>query len=388
MARPRLLSLLFILALLAAACGSGSEAVVVAGPSLQPSAGAPSLGDSGVTGEATVEDATAVGDEDGNEDGFKLDISGLGEDSEDATADGGDDGNGNGAAGGVAFLRSAATETTAVDSYRFDVRFEMYIAEGATVLDIAPDEPLSVGAVSGDRTWLFSDVGPIFDAIFAAAGNGSAQDLLGGDLSMEAITEGPTLYLRAPLFASLAQLGALPGADDLVALGDGWGSVDLLATGLTPEQLAGLTGAQTGASAEDLLELLGGVAGQVTEQGPSEVRGVPTTRYRAEIQLDEVLAAQGMSMNDVAGLAGARVGNVRIPFDIDVDADGRVRRMAVVIDTSFIAELVGEPVPAGVEARISSIVELYDFGADIEIVDPSTLGATDVTAAFMALANS
>ena len=61
--------------------------------------------------------------------------------------------------------------------------------------------------------------------------------------------------------------------------------------------------------------------------------------------------------------------------------------MEVIIDTSFIADLIGEAAPAGTEARISTIVELYDFGADVAIVDPTTLAATDVTDAFLALAN-
>lgn len=392
MARFRLLPVLFAVALVAVACGS--ETVVVTGPSLQVAA-------------TTGSDVSPTDDVQVPED-FQLDTSifaddtDSGDDAPTATADGdadaendsasdddaaADDVEAAGVPTGVTLLRSAASETTAVESYRFEVRFEMYVAEGGTILDIAPAEPLTIGAIAGGRTWLSTDIGPIFDAIFAAAGSGSVTDLLGDDLSMEAITEGTSLYLRAPLFASMAELGALPGADDLVALGDGWGYVDLTATGLTATELAGLTGAQTGASAEDLLVLLGAVAGDVTDLGPSEVRGVPTTRFRAEIGLGAVLEAQSMSASDLAALSATGIGDVTIPFDIDVDADGRVRRMEVVIDASFIADLAGEPVPAGTEARISTIVELYDFGADIDIVDPSTLGATDVTSSFLALAN-
>ena len=129
--------------------------------------------------------------------------------------------------------------------------------------------------------------------------------------------------------------------------------------------------------------------GDVVDQGASDARGVPTTRYRAEIGLDDVLDAQGMSVGEIAALSGGTgLAGVTIPFEIDVDADGRVRRMAVTIDTSFIADVVGEPAPAGTEARISTIVELYDFGADIDIVDPTTLGAVDVTSSFLALADA
>ena len=395
MARLRLLPILFIAVLLAGACGS--ETVVVTGPSLQASTGDSSAAASPAD-EVDIPDDFELdmsifddeGDETGDVDEGATEPTGTAGDestADDETAL--DDGDAGGAPAGVTLLRSAATETTAVESYRFEVRFEMYMAEGGTVLDVAPAEPLSVGAVEGGRSWLFTDIGPIFDAIFDAAGTGSASvtDLLGDDLSMEAITEGTALYLRAPLFASMAELGALPGADDLAVLGDGWGYVDLTATGLSATELAGLTGAQTGASAEDLLALLGAVGGDVSDLGPSEVRGVATTRYRAEIGLDAVLEAQSMSAAELAALSATGIGDVTIPFDIDVDADGRVRRMEVVIDTSFIADLAGESVPAGTEARISTIVELYDFGVAIDIVDPATLGATDVTASFLALAN-
>lgn len=388
MARLRLFPILFCLALVAVACGS--DTVVVTGPSLQPTTGAPAADEPALDEVELPEDFqldTSVFDDDGDD----QEDSGSAEDDAASAAD--DDAATDApldekapVPAGVTLLRSAAGETTAVDSYRFEVRFEMYVAEAGTVLDVAPAEPLTVGEVSGDRSRVFTDIGPVFDAIFAAAGNGSVRDLLGDDLSMEAITEGTSLYLRAPFFASMAQLGALPGAEDLVGLGDTWGYVDLTATGLTAEELAGLTGAQTGASADDLLALLGAVGGDVTEQGASEVRGVPTTRYRAEIGLGDVLAAQDMSAADLGGFGN--IGNVTIPFDIDVDADGRVRRMEVIIDTSFIADLVGEAASAGTEARISTIVELYDFGADVVIVDPTTLAATDVTDAFLALANS
>lgn len=394
MVRLRVLPLLVAVALVAAACGSDT-AVVVAGPSVQ-AFDAGSDTSAGDTAEGFRLDTSvfADGDEAGSTGGSGSDDGDPSDGADDAKsggpADGGDpgDGDGGGVAAGVSFLRGAASETSAVASYRFEVRFEMFVADGGTVLDIAPDAPLSVGAVSGTRTWVWSDIGPIFDAIGDAAGDGSFRDLLGDDLTMEAITEGTTLYVRSPLFASLARLGALPGADDLAALDDTWGRVDLAATGLSAEELAGLAGAQTGASAEDLLALLGAVAGDVTDLGPSEVRGVATTRYRAEIRLGDVLDAQGMSAADVAALAVADAGEVTIPFDIDVDAEDRVRRLAVVIDTSLIAELVGEPAPPGTEARIATIVELYDFGAEIDIADPAGLGAVDVTSAFLALAGS
>ncbi|MEM7285263.1 MAG: hypothetical protein AAF480_02845 [Actinomycetota bacterium] len=390
MARLRLLPILFVAALAAVACGS--QSIVVTGPSLETVDGAAPVSEG--EPQATAEDVEIPED-------FQLDTSIFANDDEgDETAD--DDGGADavddaatgdaesdaGVPAGVTLLRSAASATSAVDSYRFEVNFAMYIADAGTVLDVAPDAPLTIGAVAGDRTWLSSDIGPIFEAIFAAAGNGSVRDLLGDDLSMEAITDGTSLYLRAPLFASMAQLGALPGGEGLVALGDSWGYVDLTATGLTAEELAGLTGAQTGASAEDLLALVAAVGGNVTDQGASEVRGVATTRYRAEIGLADVLDAQGMTVDEIAALsAGTGIANVTIPFDIDVDADGRVRRMTVVIDTAFISDLVGEPAPAGTEARISTTVELYDFGSQIDIVDPTTLGAVDVTSSFLSLAN-
>ena len=282
-------------------------------------------------------------------------------------------------------LRQAAADTVAEDTYRFEMTFGLEVSAPGTSMSV-PNTPMTQGAVSGDRTWMLMDMGPIFDAVFDAAGSGSASALLGNDLSMEVLTVGTDIvYLRAPLFAALADLGALPGAEDLRVLEDGWGRIDLAAAGINADDLGAMTGAQTGASADALLALVDEIGGSVTDLGASDIRGVPTTRYLAEIPLADILDAQGMSAADLGGFSA---GDAVLPVDIHVDAASRIRRIGVTIDTDLIADLVGESELAGVTFRVSSIVDLYDFGAEIDIVDGSELGAVDVTNAFLALAGS
>ncbi len=390
MAKRRLALLLSILALVAMACGTAD--VVVTGPSVEPAAGSAGPVPAGVVDDANPsEEAELELPED-----FSFAPSGGDEESapeptgdeteppvdEAAAGSGGDDA----APTTLAFVRQAAGETAASETYRFEVFFEMYVADGATVFDVAPVDPLTTGAVAGDRSWVRTDMATIFDAVFAAAGGGTARELLGSDLAMEVIADGADgLYLRAPLFASMAELGVLPGAEDLVALGDGWGFIDLAsATGLTAAELGALTGAQTGASADELLSMIDAIGGAVTELGTADVRGVTTTQYRADVSLASVMDAQGLTAEDLAGIATGSLDALSIPFDVFVDEDSRVRRMSVVIDTAVLADLIGEA-PAGAEARIATTIDLYDFGADIEIVDPATLNAVDVTDAFIAL---
>ena len=392
MAARRLSLLVSILALVAVACGTGS--VVVSGPSIQPADGAAGpLADGVVSEDQRADEIQIELPED-----FTFDGSVFGEDSGSASAgEQADDdtptddaeaaGDTTDAAPTVlAFVQRAADDTAATETYRYEVFFEMYVSDGQTVLDVAPADPITTGAVAGARTWERTDMGAIFDAVFDAAGGGSAADLLGSDLAMEIITEGADqVYLRAPLFASMAELGALPGADDLAALGDGWGYIDLAAaTGLTADEFGSLTGAQTGASAEDLLAMIAALGGVVTEVGAAEVRGVPTTQFRAEVGLAEVMVAQNVTVDDLAAFGSASLDSLSLPFDVFVDGDGWVRRMSVVIDTSLFESLIGDA-PAGAEARISTTVDLYGFGTDIDITDPTTLGAVDVTDAFVAL---
>ena len=134
---------------------------------------------------------------------------------------------------GASFLTQVAAATESSASYRYDVNFSMYLADGATVFDISPSE-------------------------------------LGPD------------------FAALGELA------------EGWGTVDLasLDDSLGAGDIAGISGAQTGSSPDQLLDMLREVS-DVTEVGPESVRGVATTHLRVAVSMASMLDAQGVTAADM-----------------------------------------------------------------------------------------
>jgi hypothetical protein len=102
---------------------------------------------------------------------------------------------------------------------------------------------------------------------------------------------------------------------------------------------------------------------EVTRLGEEEVRGVPTTRYRAEIVLG-LLEGQAPPGKEaewrayVQTLRG-RLGLEAIPVEIWVDADGLIRRLRH--ELTFAAE----------GTSTAATTELYDFGVQVKAEAPS-----------------
>src|SRR5438876_404094 len=102
----------------------------------------------------------------------------------------------------------------------------------------------------------------------------AAASLPSGSLHMEEIFKASSEYVGSSLFA-----GKLPG-------GARWVKIDLgrvtQALGLNMQQLAGQS------NPAQFLQYLRATAGTVTPVGSELVRGVPTTHYRATVDLDRV----------------------------------------------------------------------------------------------------
>lgn len=103
------------------------------------------------------------------------------------------------------------------------------------------------------------------------------------------------------------------------------------------------------------LDALFGAKDDGTEVGADVLRGVATTRYRVTIDLAQADAALQSGVTVPA--MPYRVLS-QIPAEVWLDAAGRARRISVDADPGE----AGEPV--------WSIVELWDFGVDVDIVPP------------------
>jgi len=104
------------------------------------------------------------------------------------------------------------------------------------------------------------------------------------------------------------------------------------------------------------LDALFGAGDDAEETGPEAVRGVPATRYRLTFDLARADAALPAGVSVPSGPYRSLS---RLPAEVWLDAAGLARRISV----------CSEPTAAA-DAQVWSIVELWDFGAAVDITPP------------------
>ncbi|QIN79021.1 hypothetical protein GBA65_11350 [Rubrobacter marinus] len=175
---------------------------------------------------------------------------------------------------------------------------------------------------------------------------------------------GPDVYQKMPEYVR-SQLpfeeAWIRWRDDSLATGGSAGQASDARTG-TPDDVTGE------------LEYLRGVSDGVEEVGRDWVRGVATTHYRADIDVD-VAAEQGSEkLREAFGEVRDELGLTTLPVETWLDDEGRVRRfkMEVPLDTPELRD-------AGIEdATISLTEEVYDYGAPVRVEAPPEEDTIDV----------
>jgi hypothetical protein len=187
----------------------------------------------------------------------------------------------------------------------------------------------------------------------------AAASLPSGSLHMEEIFKASSVYVGSSLFA-----GKLPG-------GARWVKIDLgrvtQALGLNMQQLAGQS------NPAQFLQYLRATTGTVTAGGSELVRGVPTTHYRATIDLERVAdvapsAERGQLHSAISKLI-AQTGTSKIPVDAWVDTQRLVRRIAMSLQMGS----------GGGNPQLRVTVELFDFGATPPVSAPPSSETFDAT---------
>jgi hypothetical protein len=96
------------------------------------------------------------------------------------------------------FLAGAA-ERSSAEAYRIETDMSMHLAFGGDELDIVA--AVTTGEVDGRRSSMTMEMGALFESMADAMPPSGAPP--GGDLTMEFVTDGDTMYLRAPLYAAM-----------------------------------------------------------------------------------------------------------------------------------------------------------------------------------------
>jgi hypothetical protein len=169
--------------------------------------------------------------------------------------------------------------------------------------------------------------------------------------TMDTIVDGPTLYMRSPVFTQL-----LPAGKE-------WVRLDLA-------KLASTQGVDLGSlvdsnpSPSSALAYLNGATGPVRVVGHSKVRGTDTTHYRTTIDLEQsARKAKGSakrSIRRVIDVAGVR----KLPVDVWVGDDGYVRKV-----------IYSQHSSRNQAAKIT--MEMYDFGSTVSAGAPPASSVVD-----------
>ena len=188
------------------------------------------------------------------------------------------------------------------------------------------------------------------------------------DQPLTEIVDGAVLYLHFPLIAATAGQGKEWMKLDLTkaangALGDVVGS-----------------GGAFGSDPSAFVQFLEG-AGKVTQVGTEDVRGVHTTHFSGSYTMNDALSSLSADRRQRVEDALSALGipdaarSTEVPFDAWISDDGLVRRMQTTLDFSKLAP--NQKTPLG---TMTTTIDLFDFGAPVNITIPTDDEVFDATA--------
>jgi hypothetical protein len=311
-----------------------------------------------------------------------------------------------GAGQATARALAQASERSTGEAHRLAVSMSMHASGSRPGEQLDIDAPLMTGEEDGSSFEVHMDMGPLFDQMASSMGpeaSGSPVDDV--DLTMDMAGDEQTLYIRAPMYAQLAE--AAPAGTDLgpveqlAALGDGWGRVDLAELGnFSLSEVQGSLGGPGGSDPRVILDLVA-AADDAHEAEAQQIDGTTVPCTGAQLSMGEMLEAQGMDpeeySNQIAASLGVGPGTnvdpdelaerylaIEIPFEVCVDDGGYVRRVSYEVD---LLEMVGPGMDGGLgaggptEFTMGTTIDYSDYGDESISIDFPP-DAADVTEAY------
>ncbi len=216
-------------------------------------------------------------------------------------------------------------------------------------------------------------------------------DLKGGAQDVSITAEGAMEFAtqKLSMTMNLGDMGAQVGMDEIDMLADGttiymkfpnheqlqlptpWVKMDL-------DAMAGMQGMESlsqlsNNNPANSMEMLRGVSEEVEEVGTEDVRGTFTTHYKATVDLDKALEQVPEENREVVEKLFDGMGVDTLPVDIWLDEEGLLRRQRMTLDLSKMGGATGGGGPT--ESVVD--LELYDFGADVDVAPPPADEVTD-----------
>lgn len=101
------------------------------------------------------------------------------------------------------------------------------------------------------------------------------------------------------------------------------------------------------------------------------MRGVPTTRYRAVVDLRREAAGQDAGVRRTNEELVKRLGTSKLPVEVWIDEENRVRRYALDMSVPMSEGATSQNTSReDDELRTRMVIEYYDFGATVDVQAP------------------
>jgi hypothetical protein len=247
------------------------------------------------------------------------------------------------------------------------------------------------GASDGHRTSSVMDMSALFAEIADSGETDLPFDPDEVDLSIETVTDGDTVYLRAPGFAEIAD--ELPNRNNspltkvVAVLGDSWGRLQLSDLGDDVDSQALFSQLNEGQNLQPgfYLDLMK-ASDDVEDLGSDTVDGDSMVGLAADVPFVALLEAQGIDPASIVAEssydnAAEAVEAFTLPIEIWLDDVGQVRVLEIDIGAGFdrMADEMGEDgLPDGYE--FTTVIRFTDHGDDSIVIEvPDEADTIDLT---------
>lgn len=189
------------------------------------------------------------------------------------------------------------------------------------------------------------------------------------DLTMDISVAGQSEQLRVLTVNGVVYMdfgSALAAEGVSLPGGKAWISIDPKAVGLSTGAAA--QDPSQGVNPDGYLASLRGVTGDVTKVGSEAVRGVETTHYKGTLDLAKALDKVPSAERAEVQKSLKTLGTGAIPFEVWIDAQGRLHRLTMTFDSSDMN--LGSSGAQAIKGPIALSMELYDYGAPVNVTPP------------------
>jgi predicted small lipoprotein YifL len=247
--------------------------------------------------------------------------------------------------GGTLSFDPAASAATTAKEKSAKVAFDTKVAGGGQTLRMTGDGSVDFQNQGARMTF---DVGDLLRGSGLPASANERWTIL---------TQGPVLYMHAP---TLAQ--QLPGGQE-------WLKVNVEALAKSRRIDLGQFRQLTQSDPAQMLAYLRAAGGKIEKVGEEKVRGVDTTHYKAEVDLDKVAGQAPPSLRQAFRTSiqslERGLGTHTIPVDVWVDENDLVRRLE-------------EHLPVAGGGKIDFAVDFFDFGTPVSVTPPPAAQTLDL----------